>query len=442
MKISSKKMKPLLSFITITLILCVIALPVKTAKATPNNSQFHSIPLSKNDPFSAFISKAQNIDDIFLKCDYFIQISKAYAELGSLDKAKYILLQAYNLTLKIDSELSKSIILYELADKLTEINEINDALEVAKNINFPDTKGEVLLRIANAYLKQGKFEEARDVLGGLQEPFSKVLALNMLINNISKDKTFEKTVKLQDIFKDASIKIKNLDWFIFINNLREVTGNPVVKFLLAKSSSKKTNALVLMANNHIDRNLLNSANNLLSLAVSEAGNIQSQLLQDEALSTIATSYARIGNFSKSMEIINSIKSQFYRSEALSSRSTVYAKNSDFVNSLLCIKMIDSEYHREYALSELAIQYIKCKREKEALGLLDLATKIESKDRIYSEITNYYLSCVNYKKSIEAALNIKDDYLRFNLLLRLVTKAEKNGYSLAKFIKAINESIAK
>jgi len=389
---------------------------------------------SSEEPLTHVLGWAEQIKEPFSKAEALIKIAAAYVELGEEKKAKYILHKALNIATDTEDKFSKAILFSELIDKYVSLNESEKAQEIAKNIEFPDTQSEALLRITEGYMQQNQYEKSRKLIENINEPFAKALAISRLLNKFKESQLYVEVLKMQKIIEKSSPQVKEFTLLILTAEDYKIKNRPIYYFLASRFPFQKAKALIVMGKKYISLKLYEPVKLLLEQAVLLSADIKEEAVKSEILSQIAGSYAQIGEYKTASQIAYTIKIPFCRSKALTQIAIGYAQRGEFENALKTTEDIDSEYLKEEALGQVIIQYIKDGKEEEAMRIVSLSAPLSAKASLYARLADYYIENKELNKAIEISKIIEDPYMKFKVLLAIAKNIERGRSSSFSLIK--------
>jgi len=142
-------------------------------------------PLYK-EAFSRALSSVAKIENPVLLVKALLEVGTFFSKTGS-KAAEKIFHQAYESSLKFPSPL-KDELLEELVLRLIELGKADEALFYATEISDPVKKSDVLLKLLNVYLHEGKIRKARVILESLdEEPWHSIAAFNILKEHLRRE---------------------------------------------------------------------------------------------------------------------------------------------------------------------------------------------------------------------------------------------------------------
>jgi len=379
---------------------------------------------SKEEPLTYVLCITEQMNEPIRRFEALCAISAAYMEIGEYNKTEYLLSAALHVAQNTKDQLSKTIFFSELIDKYISLNKIEKALEIVKDIDFLDSRTEALAKIAIAYIQQNQYEKALGLSRSINDPLSKVSLLYKLIHKLMEKKLYTDVFRVQKIIKESSPGVRDLVQIIFIDDYIKSSDISMSNLFVSQNNSKRTKALVVMAKKYISLNLYGPAKQILTQAVLLSQDIISDYFKSDNLAQIGIAYVEMGELGKALEIANSIKVTVCRSELLSAIAMAYVKAEDLEKALEITKRVDLEYLRDKVFSQIIIQYIKIGEIEKASRLADSLNKTSSGAGIDLAMADYYVQNENYEKAIEIDKNVKDQFIKFKILLNIAKDMQK------------------
>jgi len=131
------------------------------------------------EAFSRALNAVASIDNPVLMVRALLEVGTFFGRIGSRSSKK-VFLQAYELAKSLPQPIRDEL-LEELAVRLLEFGQVDDALFYVADMENPVRKSDVLLRILGAYLARGNMRKAKRVLDMIEdEPWHSIAAFEVL----------------------------------------------------------------------------------------------------------------------------------------------------------------------------------------------------------------------------------------------------------------------
>ncbi len=440
------------------LAVCLVLFPFipRTDATYVHNLEITADP--EQDPLACalYISQKTILENNNDKAKLYTKIAVAYAESGQYDQALSIasaLQKSYmkvRTLVMIASECTKA----EQKDKASDI--LSLALQLTETIEDDYIKDEGLNSIADQHAKAGRFDQALQIVGRINNLHDKTLAMEQIAINYARSGHTDKACDILDKILQES-KTGNFRES-YMRDFKEIAvayakigqyDKALETAELIKEHSSLAVALTEIAGNIKPANSP-KALEILSQALAAAQKMENPegFQKDKKcrrLSDIAAGYAEIGQYEQAMQIADNIEHQICKGKALTSIAFSYAEDgqADKVLDLLW-HASDATVHSDtnslmffYLSFEIASCYAKIDREDKAffvlssvLPLVDTIERPERQDggdRLKSVflliIARHYAEFGGYDQAIEIAGKIKHSSRRANALVDILIHYE-------------------
>jgi len=387
-------------------------------------------------------SQVAKIKEPSSRCTTLVDIASAYIELGEFDKSEYILSEAIGVAQHhIESQLVKSVFISEIIDKFISLNKNEAALGLVQYIHFTDSRADILVKIVSGYLQQNRYEKAIELTQAINEPSFKALALYRIIERLTTQKLFAELANIQKIVQLQPPSVQRFLRLVLREENKNLEEAPISNLFASKSPSKKTKALIALAENKIVLGTPESAGYILAEAISLSENIKGEYVKNECLAQIGICYVQMGELEKALTLAHSIKIPFSRAELLASIAIAYGEINEFDTALRVISDIDVQCFKEKALAQIIISHLKQGEEKQANGIIEKLESAPVRSRIYAAIIKNYLQNKNYSAALAISKKIENLEIKMGALIEIAKELQKNKQFAGQLRKAFLESLA-
>jgi len=396
-----------------------------------------------NEPLKQLFHVAEKINDPVFRFKALVEISLAFQEIKNYPMAESALLQASDIMHKTKESIIKNIFISTLVDNYIKIGRPDKALEITKDIDFPDSRNDALINIVIGYIQQGQYEKAWIVAESINDVFSKTLLFHRAINKLTEQRAYAEITKLQDMIENSPPAIRRLTRVTFNEEYYREKENNILSLSISKSKSHKIKTLINLSRQSVSSEDNAQAEHLLERAIKLSKYIKAEQVKDEGLAKIGLVYVEMGELNKAQETANSIRIALYRSEVLAAIAIAYAKSGAFQRAIILTDGIDVIYQKNNALAQIIIHQINAGQEKEADQLMDSLSNGPSGAYVYPTVADYYLQNINYDNVAKVCGKINNQFIKFEILVNMAKKMQNNKdiqSSQQRAFKTIMDSI--
>lgn len=246
--------------------------------------------------------------ELFSRPNALVKASLVYIKLKNYDKAEKALDAAYRIADKIDEQLSRAIILSEIADKYIMLDKNEKAFKIAGVIAFADVREDAFTKVAYRYIEQSEYKKALEAASRIESPFAQALALYKMVNRLTDIGLYEEAIKIAKVMGSSRVMVNKLVTLqIHLKKALKRDNDLVKRQLLPQSKSLaepylKAKELVAAAQQYLSLILYEPAKNILSLATLIAEDIKPESLKKDILYKIGITYGRIRGFEEKYKI--------------------------------------------------------------------------------------------------------------------------------------------
>ena len=390
-----------------------------------NASDAYSDDIFNNKPLERLLYIAEKINDPALRFKVLIEISLAFQEIKNYPMAESALLQATDVMHKTKEPIIKNIFISTLVDNYIKLGHPDEALKIAKDIDFPDSYNDALINIVIGYIQQGQYEKAMIIAESINEVFSKILLFHRVINQLSEQRAYAEIAKLQDMIESSSPATRKLIRAFFNEQYYRESENNIFSLATSKRKSQIVKTLVYMSRQSVSTGDYTQAKHLLERAAKLSSNIQADHFRDEGLTKIGLTYIEMGDLEKAQETASSTRIAVYRSELLAAIAVAYAESGAFRQAITLTDSIDVIYQKNNALAQIIICQINAGQEKEADQLMDSLSDKPSAAYVYPVVANYYIQHARYDSAAKICEKIYNQFIKFKILVNMAKKMQSN-----------------
>ena len=380
--------------------------------------------LSNNEPLKQLFHIAEKINEPIFRFEALVEISLAFQEIKESALAESSLLQASNIAHNTKESTLKNIFISTLIDNYIKLGQTDKALEIAKYMDFPDSRNDALLKIVMGYIQQGQYGKAISLSESIDDLFSKTILFYRLINWFTEQKAYSQILKVQDMIKSSSPATQRLFRRILAEEHYRKSETPVFNLFTAKPKTQIIKEMVDMAKQRISLKDNAQANYILERAIVLSKDIKSDYFRDDSLTQIGLTFVEMGELKKAQEIAKSIKIAVCRSELLAGIAIAYTKAGASEQAIILAEDIGVVYQKNNVLIQTIMHQLNAGKEKEASQLMDSISNTPSGANVYYAVADYYIKNRKYENIVKICEKINGQFIKFKILVNMAKEIQK------------------
>ena len=443
---------------------------------------------AENNPLACCFLVAQSIKDSYSKACILGDLAAEYALMKEEDRAAEILAQALSSAESIhgsnewtgEYKSSQFAAMAEITDSFASAGLFDRALEIAGSMENDAGRADAMDRIAMAYLRAEKYEDAlqlsgtidpealEKVRGGdLHDPIPVLIARSCIANS-----NLVEALLVADEIKDPGLKADAKAEIIseYLKLGQEGKAEELAIGLNEDSTSsacQKVSMLVEVAMKYAGSGKGAKAGEMLSAALTVTAKIEPKSWKADSLSEIALGYAEAGQFKKALKTAQSIgqaskytrlattvkiagsyagisnkdeplsilfkaieetqiiEDTSYKSELLVHIVRAYANAGKYDEALQLAQVVEDDFWKARALTGLAIESVKAGEKIQAQNNLSHALHLAQQEKdvvisaqIMENIAKEYAEAGMLKNALDIVNDIEIDNYRDKVMLSI------------------------